>query len=293
MSIEPFIGTKISLISKVGIRYEGSLHSLNTDDSTIVLKDVRSMGTEGRSTGNEVPPSTKVHDFVVFRGEDVTDILVNETQISNDDTKFEDPAIFKTYKEDEFLVQGSKPRFEPKKEKQPFLREVGIAMHSEPPYKNNEGFQSFVNDLTDMSNDLEKDLETFQFDTLEGLDPSSFPINKPLKPAHNLNDENHTQDLSDNKEKQNSKTEYKVFYDKKSFYDNLSHEKKLSKSDLKQEHMKQREIDIATFGKMTIRNWHSRNNSFRGRKHNNTNQFNVKAGWERRDQMNNRNSENL
>lgn len=102
-------------------------------------------------------------------------------------------------------------------------------MHSEPPYKNNEGFQSFVNDLTDMSNDLEKDLETFQFDTLEGLDPSSFPINKPLKPAHNLNDENHTQDLSDNKEKQNSKTEYKVFYDKKSFYDNLSHEKKLSK----------------------------------------------------------------
>ncbi|XP_952333.1 uncharacterized protein TA12880 [Theileria annulata] len=292
MSIEPFIGTKISLISKVGIRYEGSLHSLNTDDSTIVLKDVRSMGTEGRSTTTEVPPSTKVHDFVVFRGEDVTDILVNETQISNDDNKFDDPAIFKTYKEDEFLVHGSKPRFETKKENKSFLKEVGIAMNSEDKYKNNETYKSLVNDMNDVPNDFDKELETFQFDTLEDLDPSLFPINKPTK-TNKSNDENLRQDSSCNKEKENSKTEFKVFYDKKSFYDNLSHEKKLSKSDLKEEHMKQREIDIATFGRMSIRNWHSRNHSFRGRKHNNSNQFNVKAGWERRDPTHNRNSENL
>uniref|UniRef100_A0A3B0MPU4 Scd6-like Sm domain containing protein, putative n=1 Tax=Theileria annulata TaxID=5874 RepID=A0A3B0MPU4_THEAN len=292
MSIEPFIGTKISLISKVGIRYEGSLHSLNTDDSTIVLKDVRSMGTEGRSTTTEVPPSTKVHDFVVFRGEDVTDILVNETQISNDDNKFDDPAIFKTYKEDEFLVHGSKPIFETKKENKSFLKEVGIAMNSEDKYKNNETYKSLVNDMNDVPNDFDKELETFQFDTLEDLDPSLFPINKPTK-TNKSNDETLRQDSSSNKEKENSKTEFKVFYDKKSFYDNLSHEKKLSKSDLKEEHMKQREIDIATFGRMSIRNWHSRNHSFRGRKHNNSNQFNVKAGWERRDPTHNRNSENL
>ncbi|KAI8973891.1 Scd6-like Sm domain-containing protein [Pilobolus umbonatus] len=80
MAGENFIGSKISLISLSDIRYVGILHSINAQDSTVGLKQVRSFGTEGRRNKpeEEIPQSDNVFDYVVFRASDIKDLQVFE-----------------------------------------------------------------------------------------------------------------------------------------------------------------------------------------------------------------------
>ncbi|CDS12321.1 hypothetical protein LRAMOSA04516 [Lichtheimia ramosa] len=80
MSGQNFIGSKISLISNSDIRYVGTLHSLNAEESTVALEQVRSFGTEGRRgrPDEEIPASENVFEFVVFRGSDIKDLQVFE-----------------------------------------------------------------------------------------------------------------------------------------------------------------------------------------------------------------------
>lgn len=74
----PYIGSKISLISKAKIRYEGILSSVDTDRSTVALAKVRSYGTEDRHTDRPVPPKDEIYEFIIFRGSDIKDITVSE-----------------------------------------------------------------------------------------------------------------------------------------------------------------------------------------------------------------------
>ncbi|XP_056293726.1 protein LSM14 homolog B-like [Pseudoliparis swirei] len=74
----PYIGSKISLISKAQMRYEGILSSVDTDRSTVALAKVKSYGTEDRYTERPAPPKDETYEYIIFRGSDIKDITVSE-----------------------------------------------------------------------------------------------------------------------------------------------------------------------------------------------------------------------
>ncbi|KAK9325961.1 Scd6-like Sm domain-containing protein [Lipomyces orientalis] len=77
-----YIGSRISLFSNSDIRYVGVLHEIDADASTLTLKDVRSFGTEGRrgNPSEEIPATDNVYEFIVFRGSEVKDLVIEEEE---------------------------------------------------------------------------------------------------------------------------------------------------------------------------------------------------------------------
>lgn len=72
----PYLGSKISLISRSEIRYEGILYTIDTKESTVALAKVRSYGTEDRPTDRPVAPRDETYEYIIFRGADIKDIRV-------------------------------------------------------------------------------------------------------------------------------------------------------------------------------------------------------------------------
>lgn len=87
-----YVGSKISLMSKAQIRYEGILHSVNRDDSTITLSQVQSLGTEDRPAAQHVAPRNDIFEFIIFKADDIAELTVCEPP------QFQDPAIVSTGK---------------------------------------------------------------------------------------------------------------------------------------------------------------------------------------------------
>jgi protein LSM14 len=75
----PYLGSRIVLISKSEIRYEGTLYTINTQESTVALQNVRSFGTENRKPDNPIPAPSEIYDYIIFRGSDIKDLHVCET----------------------------------------------------------------------------------------------------------------------------------------------------------------------------------------------------------------------
>ncbi|RDA83501.1 hypothetical protein CP532_2684 [Ophiocordyceps camponoti-leonardi (nom. inval.)] len=97
--------SRISLISKSDIRYVGTLHEINSDESTVSLENVRSFGTEGRRgrAEDEIAPSDQVYEYIVFRGSDVKDLRIEEHPTIKENKP--PPAI-----PDDPAIVGARPR---------------------------------------------------------------------------------------------------------------------------------------------------------------------------------------
>ncbi|KAH9515611.1 Protein LSM14 A [Bulinus truncatus] len=74
----PYLGSKISLISKAEIRYEGTLYTIDPVEATVALAKVRSFGTEDRPTDRPLPARNEIFEFIIFRGHDIKDLHVCE-----------------------------------------------------------------------------------------------------------------------------------------------------------------------------------------------------------------------
>lgn len=99
MSTTPYLGSKISLVSKAKIRYEGILYTIDTQESTVALAKVRSLGTEDRPTDRPVAARNEVFEYIIFRGSDIEDLHVCEpysAQKQQPSNEMQDPAIVKT-----------------------------------------------------------------------------------------------------------------------------------------------------------------------------------------------------
>eukprot|EP01116_Phalansterium_solitarium_P025694 TRINITY_DN994_c0_g1_i1.p1 TRINITY_DN994_c0_g1~~TRINITY_DN994_c0_g1_i1.p1 ORF type:complete len:464 (+),score=38.96 TRINITY_DN994_c0_g1_i1:107-1498(+) len=112
----PFIGSKISLISRSEIRYEGILYTIDTKESTVALQNVRSFGTEGRKKdGEQIPPSNEVYDYIIFRGADIKDLHVAEAPAPLQSRPPQDPAIISSQGQQKIppYQSGFGPQFAP------------------------------------------------------------------------------------------------------------------------------------------------------------------------------------
>ncbi|XP_031609698.1 protein LSM14 homolog B [Oreochromis aureus] len=95
MASKPYIGCKVSLLSKAQNRYEGILYTIDAANSTVVLAEVKCFGTEGRPTDRPTSPKDDVYEYITFRGSDIKDITLGEPPRYHHGLP-QDPAIIQT-----------------------------------------------------------------------------------------------------------------------------------------------------------------------------------------------------
>lgn len=103
----PYLGSRISLISKAKIRYEGILYAIDTENMTVALTKVRSFGTEDRNPERPVPPRDETFEYIIFRGTDIFDLTVCDLP---QDRLPQDPAILTAAQQPPAPIGTSQPQ---------------------------------------------------------------------------------------------------------------------------------------------------------------------------------------
>lgn len=80
-----YIGKTISLISTTDNRYVGLLEGIDSENSTVTLREVRCFGTEGRKNWgpDETLPNPTIYNVVKFNGNDVKDLSILDVKIED------------------------------------------------------------------------------------------------------------------------------------------------------------------------------------------------------------------
>jgi len=86
----PYIGCKLSLISTSDVRYQGTLYTIDPQESTIALQNVQNMGTENRRS-KKVEASSTIYEYIVFRGDNIKTLKLIDDD--SDSVLINDPAI--------------------------------------------------------------------------------------------------------------------------------------------------------------------------------------------------------
>jgi len=95
VSEQPYIGARVTLISSLDVRYEGTLFTIDPNESTVALQNVTCNGTEGRQSGAKaIPASDTVYEFIIFRGENIKSINIAESN-KPPSNELNDPSILK------------------------------------------------------------------------------------------------------------------------------------------------------------------------------------------------------
>lgn len=90
---QPYIGAPVTLISSLDVRYEGILFTIDPNESTVALQNVKCLGTEDRQKGDKaIPKSDTVYEFIIFRGENIKTICLSEAP-KKEKHPINDPSI--------------------------------------------------------------------------------------------------------------------------------------------------------------------------------------------------------
>eukprot|EP00429_Kryptoperidinium_foliaceum_P102562 CAMPEP_0176244764 /NCGR_PEP_ID=MMETSP0121_2-20121125/31598_1 /TAXON_ID=160619 /ORGANISM="Kryptoperidinium foliaceum, Strain CCMP 1326" /LENGTH=255 /DNA_ID=CAMNT_0017584379 /DNA_START=18 /DNA_END=782 /DNA_ORIENTATION=- len=78
--LDSLIDSKISLISQEDVKFDGTLFSINAEESSMVLKNVVCLGTEDRvrDPSRMVAANSVIIPFVTFPGSEIKDLIVHD-----------------------------------------------------------------------------------------------------------------------------------------------------------------------------------------------------------------------